>query len=95
MGEGDKTEIGFYQLRNWPLERALPRLLERASDADMRVVVRCGSKPRLDSLDRVTLPVLAFTHGRPPVPFVPDRPVRVSSSTRSRYPEPPLDDAEY
>ena len=51
MGEGGKTEIGFYQLKKWPLERALPRLLERAVDAGMRVVVRCASMPRLDSIN--------------------------------------------
>ncbi len=45
------SEIGFYQLKQWPLERALPRLLERAAGAGMRAVVRCGSKMRLEALN--------------------------------------------
>ena len=47
------TEIGFYQLGAMPLERALPRLLERALAAGFRVVVLAGSQERIDHLDGV------------------------------------------
>jgi DNA polymerase III subunit chi len=47
------TEVGFYQLGGTPLERALPRLLERALAAGFRVVVLAGSQERVDHLDAV------------------------------------------
>lgn len=61
-------EIGFYQLNRWPLERALPRLLERAAGAGMRALVRCGSKARLDSLNALLWtydPASFLVHGGP------------------------------
>jgi DNA polymerase-3 subunit chi len=45
------TEIGFYHLRSTPLERALPRILERALTEGHRVVVMAGSPERVDHLD--------------------------------------------
>jgi DNA polymerase III subunit chi len=45
------TEVGFYHLRTTPLERALPRLLERALAEGHRVVVMAGSEERVLSLD--------------------------------------------
>ena len=36
------TEIGFYHLTQSPLERALPRLLEKAHASGARVVVMAG-----------------------------------------------------
>jgi len=51
MAAAARPEVGFYQLSRWPLERALPRLLERARDQDLRCLVRCGSRARLDHLD--------------------------------------------
>ena len=47
------TEVWFYQLHASVLERALPRLVERALDGGFRVLIRCGSRPRLDQLDDV------------------------------------------
>ena len=41
------TEIGFYHLTAMPLERALPRLLDRARAADYRIVVRAASEARV------------------------------------------------
>ena len=40
------AEIGFYHLVATPLDRALPRLLERARGAGHRIVVRTGSEAR-------------------------------------------------
>src|SRR5690348_3673988 len=45
------TEIGFYHLLGTPLERALPKLLERALAAGYRIVVLAGSAERVAHLD--------------------------------------------
>jgi DNA polymerase-3 subunit chi len=45
------AEIGFYHLLSTPLERALPRLLERARSQDLRIVVRAGSPERVEHLN--------------------------------------------
>jgi DNA polymerase-3 subunit chi len=45
------AEIGFYHLLAMPLERALPRLLERARAQGHRIVVRAGSLERVGQLD--------------------------------------------
>ena len=45
------AEIGFYHLLSMPLERALPKLLERARANDHRVVVRAGSPERVEHLN--------------------------------------------
>jgi DNA polymerase III subunit chi len=45
------AEIGFYHLSTTPLERALPRLLERAYAQGHRIVVRAGSAERVGVLD--------------------------------------------
>lgn len=45
------TEIGFYHLSATPLERALPRLLERATGQGYRVVIQAGSPERVEHLN--------------------------------------------
>jgi DNA polymerase III subunit chi len=45
------TEIGFYHLLATPLERALPRLLERARAQDYRILVRAASPERIEHLN--------------------------------------------
>ncbi len=45
------TEIGFYHLTATPLERALPKLLEKVRESGARAVVMGGSAPRIESLD--------------------------------------------
>jgi DNA polymerase III subunit chi len=44
------AEIGFYHLLATPLERALPRLLERARAQGYRIVVRAASTERIEHL---------------------------------------------
>jgi DNA polymerase-3 subunit chi len=44
------AEIGFYHLLATPLERALPRLLERARAGGYRIVVRAASSERIEHL---------------------------------------------
>jgi DNA polymerase-3 subunit chi len=45
------VEIGFYHLRSTPLERVLPRLLERALSRGYRVVIRAASAERVEHLN--------------------------------------------
>ena len=45
------AEIGFYHLLATPLERALPRLLERARAQDYRIVIRAASSERIEHLN--------------------------------------------
>jgi DNA polymerase-3 subunit chi len=45
------TEIGFYHLTRTPLERALPKLLEKVLAGGMRAVVIAGSDERIEALD--------------------------------------------
>ena len=43
-------EIGFYHLSSTPLDRSLPRLLERARTQGHRIVVRAASLERVEHL---------------------------------------------
>ena len=45
------TEIGFYHLTRTPLERALPRLLEKVAGSGRRAVVLTGSAERAEALN--------------------------------------------
>lgn len=45
------SEIGFYHLQTQPLERALPRLLERVLQSGARAVVRAASPERVEALN--------------------------------------------
>ncbi|MGH7099039.1 MAG: DNA polymerase III subunit chi [Stellaceae bacterium] len=47
------AEIGFYHLTATPLERALPRLLERAAASGYRILVRAASAERIEHLNAV------------------------------------------
>ena len=44
------TDIGFYHLTGSPLERALPKLLEKVHAAGARAVVMAGSEERVEAL---------------------------------------------
>lgn len=45
------TDIGFYHLTRTPLDRALPRLLEKVVESGKRAVVRTGSSERVEFLN--------------------------------------------
>jgi DNA polymerase-3 subunit chi len=47
------AEIGFYHLLSTPLERALPRLLDRGRAQGYRILVRAGSAERVEHLNTV------------------------------------------
>ena len=45
--------VDFYHLQSWPVERALPQLLERALRAGHRAVVMAASEDRIEALANV------------------------------------------
>ncbi len=45
------TDIGFYHLQRSPLERALPKLLEKVLAAGKRAVLKAGSEDRVEALN--------------------------------------------
>lgn len=45
------TQIGFYHLLRLPLEQALPKLLDKALAAGLKVVVMAGSAERVEHLN--------------------------------------------
>jgi DNA polymerase-3 subunit chi len=45
------TDVGFYHLTRTPLERALPKLLEKVVAGGMRAVVVSGSTERVEALN--------------------------------------------
>jgi DNA polymerase-3 subunit chi len=44
------TDIAFYHLRRWPLEKVLPKLLEKTMAAGKRALVLAGSEARVEAL---------------------------------------------
>lgn len=47
------TQIGFYHLLTLPLEKALPRLLDKARAAGLKAVVMAGSPERVEALNEI------------------------------------------
>ena len=45
------TEVSFYHLQSDPIERALPRLLEKVRERGFRVLVRGATEERIETLD--------------------------------------------
>jgi DNA polymerase-3 subunit chi len=45
------TDIAFYHLERSPLEKALPKLLEKTLDAGKRALVLAGSEARVEALN--------------------------------------------
>ena len=61
------TEVSFYHLQSDPIERALPRLLEKVRERGFRVLVRGMTEERLEILDEALWsykPVSFLVHGR-------------------------------
>jgi len=60
------TEFSFYQLLHTSLEQALPKILEKVRELDLRAVVVVGSGARVDSLSQVLWtydPATFLAHG--------------------------------
>lgn len=68
------TDIGFYHLTVSPLERTLPRLLEKILAVKKRAVILCATQERLDFLNAVL-----WTGGK--ISFIPH------GSTQEGFPE--------
>ncbi len=47
------TQVSFYHLQLWPLERALPKLLEKTLEAGGRALVLVDSAARAEQLNNV------------------------------------------
>ena len=47
------AEVWFYHLDRWPLDRALPALLEKSVQRGWRAVVQAATPERVDALDQV------------------------------------------
>lgn len=45
------SAVAFYQLQKWPLEKALPKLLEKAYATGKRALVVAGSEERVEALN--------------------------------------------
>ena len=45
------TQIAFYHLEAWPLEQALPKLLEKTLALGKRALVLAGSRERVEALN--------------------------------------------
>ena len=45
------TEIAFYHLQKWPLEKALPKLLVKTLESGKRAVVMAGSDQRVEAIN--------------------------------------------
>ena len=72
------TDISFYHLTTSPLERALPRLLEKILGSHQRAVIVCASQERLDFLNSAlwTLGRTSFIpHGTVNEGFAEDQPI--------------------
>ena len=72
------TEISFYHLTTSPLERALPKLLEKILESKKRAVILCGNEDRLSYLNGAlwTLGKLSFLpHGSAAEGYGEDQPI--------------------
>ncbi len=61
------VEVSFYHLQAEPLERALPRLLEKVHERGMRALIRFRNTSLLDQLDQALWtfkPVSFLPHGK-------------------------------
>ena len=45
------TEVWFYHLEGWPVERALPTLLEKSLERGWKAVIQARSSERIEALD--------------------------------------------
>ena len=72
------TEFSFYQLLHTPLEQALPKILEKVRELDLRAVVVVGSDARIDSLSRALWsydPASFLAHGSARDGYPGDQPI--------------------
>jgi len=78
MKGSNPCEVGFYHLTTSPLERALPRLLEKILESGKQAVILCATQERLDFLNGAlwTLGKASFIpHGSAKEGFAEDQPI--------------------
>tara|TARA_R110002110_G_scaffold152440_2_gene345136 strand:- start:3950 stop:4399 length:450 start_codon:yes stop_codon:yes gene_type:complete len=76
------TDISFYHLQKWPLEDALPKLLEKVSSTGMRAVVMAGSAERVEHISArlwTFKPESWLPHGSPSDGRPADQPVWITT----------------
>ncbi|MEX2649365.1 MAG: DNA polymerase III subunit chi [Alphaproteobacteria bacterium] len=81
------TEIGFYHLRALPLERALPRLLEKALERGHRALVLAESSERVAALDAALWtydPASFLPHGTAAGPSPERQPILIAERPDNR-----------
>ena len=77
------TEISFYHLQKTPLEKTLPRLLEKIYAAGMRSVVLIDTEERLKALDNqlwTYTPQAFLPHGGKGDPYPEEQPVWLTTT---------------
>jgi DNA polymerase-3 subunit chi len=75
------AEVGFYHLMRTPLERALPKLLEKAVARGMRAVVVAGSDERVEHLNAALWtydPATFLPHGSAADGFADAQPIYIA-----------------
>lgn len=80
----EKPEIGFYHLTRWPIEVALPRLLERAMAGGFKAVVRVASDEHLQTLNAAMWsydPNSFLAHGGPDDGHAERQPIYLTTGT--------------
>lgn len=76
------TEVSFYHLQRAPLERALPRLLERVLQSGLRAVILAGTSERVEQIDTLLWtydPGSFLAHGTATEGFAADQPVYLTT----------------
>jgi DNA polymerase-3 subunit chi len=76
------TDVAFYQLQKWPLEKALPKLLEKTLEAGKRALVIAGSDERVEALAALLWtyePDSWLPHGTVQDGYPEDQPIFLSS----------------
>ena len=76
------VEVSFYHLQRAGLERVLPKLLERALERRLRVVVVAGSEERVESLNGALWtydPASFLPHGSKADGFAAEQPIYLTS----------------
>jgi DNA polymerase-3 subunit chi len=76
------TDVAFYQLQKWPLEKALPKLLEKTLEAGKRALVIARSEERVEALAALLwtyAPDSWLPHGTAQDGYAEDQPVFLTS----------------
>ena len=76
------TEVSIYQLTKSPLEKILPKLMEKVIQGEKRAVILASSKDRVEELTRIlwTYSTLTFLpHGSAEDDFATEQPIWLTS----------------